>query len=145
MNGDTAAVESPLLTPEKILSITAGGRLEVTIASTKAIEIMLPVNATSMRTPDATPRWRTGTEAMIELEFGGLKRPPPMPTTDIHTARRRYGGLPLTATAIPAKPTAVMTSPSVLGVREPIRSLTQPASGDTTSIDKAKGVTARPA
>ena len=79
MNGSICERVNPVVTPEKMLSITCWGSAEVTMASTKAIEIIEPVKAMSIRTPAATPRLSGVTEAMIELELGAWKMPAPAP------------------------------------------------------------------
>ena len=48
-----------------------------------------PVWAKVTRIPEAAPRWRAGTEFMIEAVFGEANRPPPIPATNITVAKGR--------------------------------------------------------
>jgi hypothetical protein len=51
------------------------------------IESGIPDWAKVTRIPEAAPRWRAGTEFMIEAVFGAANRPPPIPETNITAAK----------------------------------------------------------
>ena len=60
MNGSSCFVDSPEVTPEKILNSTVVGTAEVTTAITNAIEMTAPVFCSIIRAPAAMPRRCTG-------------------------------------------------------------------------------------
>ncbi len=144
MNGSSCFVESPDVTPEKILKSTVVGMAEVTTAMTNAIEITAPVFCSITRAPAAMPRRCTGTTPIIAEVFGLLNMPEPMPTSRSHSALHTYA-VCACSVVMPARPAAETSIPSAARPREPCRSAAMPASGEATSIPTASGASSRPA
>src|SRR5947208_7605959 len=128
MNGTAAPVESPLETPEKILTIVLADIALVIIAMAKAIERTAPTFTSRVRAPLATPRFSGGTELIIARVLGELKIPDPAPAIIIHAAISQYG-VSTPTVIIPSRPTVVMSIPTVLTSRTEARSAICPENG----------------
>src|SRR3954468_8406286 len=108
-NGSSAASESPVETPEKILNSVSLSTEEVTTASTKAIEMTAPVFCNIVRAPAAMPRRCGGTVPIIAGVLGGLDIPGPTATMNSHNADQKYGvGTPSVVIPISASPPTSM-------------------------------------
>src|SRR5919202_3776277 len=143
MNGTAAPSESPLETPENILTMVLAGMALVTIAIANAMESTAPTFTTRVRAPLATPRFSGGTELIIAGVLGELKIPDPAPTTIIHTAISQYG-VSTPTVVMPSKPAAVTSMPRVLIRRVEARSAIRPENGAKTNIAPANGVSRNP-
>ena len=144
MKGASLASVSPFASPEKILKSTVFGTAEVTIASTKAIEITAPVFCSMVRVPAATPRRCAGTVPIIAAVFGLLNMPEPTPTMKSHSTLCQYGECGWSV-VMRASAAALTSIPIAASAREPRRSAQMPASGDATSMPNAIGVSLSPA
>ena len=144
MNGTSCAFVMWLARPLKTANRTLFGTLDVTTASTNAIEMTAPVFCTSTRAPAAMPRRCGGTVPIIAAVLGELNMPEPTPD-DEHV----HAGGQVSRVALQRghqrEPGGLHEHPATAIPREPRRSAQMPASGEAISIPIASGASLIPA